>query len=80
MSIAWGSLLTVAVVSFVAGVVVVGLVSLALVGLSARQRTIAGGPEDGAPTLSSGAGTCVAALCLVATVAIVAYGLSIVVA
>lgn len=75
MGIAWSSLLLVAVVSAAAGVVVVVLVSFALVGLSARQTVPAGGPEDGAPTLSPAAGTATAVVCLVAVAAIVVYGL-----
>jgi len=75
MSIAWGSLLLVAVVSAAVGVVVVVLVSLALVGLSARRAVPAGGPEDGAPTLGPAAGTATAVVCLAAVVAIVVYGL-----
>ncbi len=76
MSIAWGSLLLVAVVSAAVGVVVVVLVSLALVGLSARRVDPVGGPWDGAPTLGPAAGTATAAVCLAAVVAIVVYGLS----
>ena len=56
------------------------LVSFALVGLSARERAVVGGPRDGAPTLSAGAGTAVAAICLLAVAAIVVYGLYIIVA
>lgn len=81
MDIAWGSLGIVAVVSLAAGVAVVVLVALALVGLSARVRQPVGGPEDGAPQrLSAGAGTGVAVVCLLAVAAIVAYGLYIVIA
>ena len=79
MSIAWGSLFIVCIVSLAVGVAVVVLVTFALVGLSARQRVAAGGPDDGAPTLSTGAGTAIAGLCLVAAAAIVGYGLWIII-
>ena len=39
-----------------------------------------GGPTDGARTLSGGAGTAVAGLCLLAVALIVAYGLYIIIA
>ena len=80
MSIAWGSLFLVCIVSLAVGVAVVVLVAFALVGLSARQRAAVGGPDDGAPTLSAGAGTAIAALCLAAAAAIVGYGLWIIIA
>lgn len=80
MSVAWGSLVVVCVVSFAVGVMIVVLVSFALVGLSARERAAVGGPHDGAPTLSAGAGTAIAAVCLLAVAAIVLYGLYIIVA
>jgi len=80
MGIAWGSLFLVFVVSLAVGVAVVALVALALVGLSARQRALVGGPHDGASTLSPGSGTAVAGLCLLAVAAIVAYGLYIIIA
>ena len=79
MSVAWGSLLIVCVVSLAVGVAIVALVSFALVGLSARQRAAVGGPHDGAPTLGAGAGTATAAICLLAAAAIVGYGLWIIV-
>ena len=79
MSIAWGSLLVVCVVSLAVGVAVVVLVAFALVGLSARRVPV-GGPHDGAPTLGPSAGTAVAGLCLLAVAAIVGYGLWVVVA
>jgi hypothetical protein len=44
------------------------------------KRTAVGGPADGAPTLSAGAGTATAGLCLLAVAAIVAYGLYIIIA
>ena len=44
------------------------------------DRDRAGGPDDGAPTVSPGAGTAIAGVCLLAAAAIVGYGLWIVVA
>jgi hypothetical protein len=79
VGIAWGSLLMVCVVSLAVGVAIVVLVAFALVGLSARQRTPVGGPDDGAPTLSSGTGTAIAGLCLLAAAVIVGYGLWIII-
>jgi len=81
MSIAWGSLLVVFIVSFGAAVAVVVLVTCALVGLSARERATtaaAGGTAGGG--LSAGAGTAVAGVCLAAAAAIVLYGLYVIVA
>jgi hypothetical protein len=80
MSIDWESLGLVCVVSLAAGVVVVVLVSFALVGLSARVPGRVGGPDDGAPTLGPGLGTAIAAVCLLAVVAIVGFGLVIIAA
>jgi hypothetical protein len=80
MTIAWGSLAIVSLVSIAVGVIIVVLVAFALVGLSARQRAPVGGPTDGAPTLSAGAGTAIAGVCLLAVAAIVAYGLYIIIA
>lgn len=81
MGVKWGALLEVCVVSLAVGVAIVVLVSLALVGLSARQRAAVGGPDDGAPAgLSAGAGTAIAGLCLLAAAAIVGYGLYIIIA
>jgi hypothetical protein len=81
MTIDWGALAMVAVVSLGVGVLVVVLVSLALVGLSARELGPAGDsagetPVIGRPrsTLSPAAGVVVAALCLSAAAAIVLYG------
>jgi hypothetical protein len=76
MSIAWGSLGLVAIVSFAAAVVVVALVSFAIVGLAARAPQV-DGPE---PALSPAAGTAVGVVCLVIAAAIVLYGLYIIVA
>lgn len=81
MNIAWGSLLTVCVVSIAVGVAVVSLVAFALVGLSARAARPAGGPDDGAaPPVSAPGGTTIATLCLLAVAAIVGYGLYVIVA
>ncbi|GAA5113456.1 hypothetical protein [Pseudonocardia adelaidensis] len=72
----WGSLLIVQLVSFGATIAVVGLISLAIVGLSARAH--------GAPASTSGqhvtmfsarSGTAVGAICLVAAAMIVLFGL-----
>lgn len=78
MSIDWAALGLVVAVSLTAGVAVVLLVSLALVGLSARVRREPGGPDDGAPTLGPRAGTVTAVVCLTAVVAIVGFGLSVI--
>ena len=82
MTIHWGALAVVAVVSLVVGVLVVVLVSLALVGLSAREPDPAGEPADetlvisrGGSGLSRATGTVVAAVCLIGAAAIVLYGL-----
>ena len=81
MSIAWESLLVVCVVSLAVGVAVVALVAFALVGLSARAARPVGGPDDGArPPFGAQTGTAVAVLCLLAVVAIVGYGLYVIVA
>lgn len=81
MNIAWGSLGIVCLVSLAVGVAVVALVAFTLVGLSARVRPAVGGADDGsAPPLSPAAGTPVAVVCLAAVVAIVGYGLYVIVA
>jgi hypothetical protein len=81
MSIHWEALAAVALVSLVVGVLVVVLVSLALVGLSAREPAPAR-PADETPVISRGgsglsraAGTLVAAVCLSGAAATVLYGL-----
>ena len=79
MSIAWGSLLVVCVVSFAIGVTIVALVAFALVGLSARVRVPTGGPDDGAPTLNPTVGSAIAGVCLLAAALIVGYGLWIII-
>ena len=82
MTINWGALGVVATVSLVIGVLIVVLVSLALVGLSARAPDPAGEPADealiigrGDSGLSRPAGTVVAGVCLLGAAAIVFYGL-----
>ena len=82
MSIHWEALAAVALVSLVVGVLVVVLVSLALVGLSAREPAPAREPADETPVISRGgsglspaAGTLVAAVCLGGAAATVLYGL-----
>jgi hypothetical protein len=78
MTINWGALSVVAAVSLVIGVLVVVLVSLALVGLSARESEpvgealVIGRTGSG---LSRTAGTVIAAVCLFGAAAIVLYGL-----
>ena len=86
MSIDWGALAIVAVVSLAIGVLVVVLVSLALVGLSARELDPTGGPAEETPVigrprsrLSSAMGTVMAAFCLLGAAAIVIYGFSLLV-
>ena len=82
MSIHWEALAAVALVSLIVGVLVVVLVSLALVGLSAREPDLAAGPtgdtavssRDGSD-LSRATGTGVAAVCLIGAAGIVLYGL-----
>lgn len=81
MTIDWGALAIVAVVSLAVGVLVVVLVSVALVGLSARELTPDGEAADATPVigrtrsgLSPAAGTVTAVLCLLGAAAIVLYG------
>lgn len=82
MTIDWTSLGLVAVVALGVSVAVVALVSFALVGLSARAKANAvGGPDDGAaPPMNPALGAAVAGVCLLAVVAIVVYGLYVIVA
>ena len=83
MTINWGALGVVAAVSLVIGVLVVVLVSLAVVGLSAREPRPAGeqtdltlvSGRDRSGGLSPTAGTVMAAICLLGAAAIVLYGL-----
>jgi uncharacterized membrane protein (Fun14 family) len=81
MIINWGALAVVAAVSLVIGVLIVVLVSLALVGLSAREPDQLVEPADEASViartgsgLSRAAGTVMAAVCLIGAAAIVSYG------
>ena len=59
MSINWGALGVVTIVSFAIGVLVVVLVSLAMVGLSAREPAQEGerGSADDAPVIGRGGST-----------------------
>ena len=78
MIINWGAFSVVAAVSLVIGVLVVVLVSLALVGLSARESEPAGEALVIGRTgsgLSRTAGTVIAAVCLFGAAAIVLFGL-----
>jgi hypothetical protein len=76
MSIAWGALGLVAIVSFAAAVVVTALVSFGIVGLAARSPR----PDGPEPALSPSTGTAVSVVCFAAAVAIVIYALYIIVA
>ena len=82
MTINWAALGVVAVVSLVVGVLVVVLVSLAIVGLSAREPDLAGEPAGktlvisrGGSGLSRSTGTLVTAVCLIGAATIVLNGL-----
>jgi predicted secreted protein len=76
MTIHWDALFAVFAVSLGSAVGVVALVTVALLGLSARA-TQAAAPDvaDRRPALSPAAGTAVAAVCLTAAAAIVLFGL-----
>lgn len=76
MSIAWGSLALVAVVSFASAVLVTALVSFGIVGLAARARR----PDGPEPALRASTGTAAGVTCLVVAALIVLYGLYIIVA
>lgn len=76
MTIAWGSLGMVAIVSFAAAIVVTALVSFGIVGLAARAPR----PDGPEPALSPAAGTAAGVVCLAAAAAIVLYGLYLIVA
>jgi hypothetical protein len=82
MTIHWEALAAVALVSLVVGVLVVVLVSLAIVGLSAREPDLTGEPAGktlvisrGGSGLSRATGTLLAAVCLIGAATIVLYGL-----
>ena len=77
MGIAWGSLFLVFVVSLAVGVALRRVRAGRAVGPAARPR---GRPARRASTMSSGTGTAIAGLCLLAAAAIVAYGLYIIIA
>jgi len=75
MSIAWSSLLIVFIVTFGVAVAVVVLVSLGLVGLSARTVS-----PDGPPARAGAkAGMVIGGLCLLVAAAIIAFGVYIIV-
>jgi hypothetical protein len=76
MTIHWDALFAVFAVSLGSAVGVVALVTVALLGLSARAAQAAA-PHfaDRRPALSPAAGTAVAAVCLTAAAAIVLFGL-----
>lgn len=76
MTIAWGSLGMVAIVSFAAAIVVTALVSFGIVGLAARAPR----PDGPEPALSPVAGAAAGVVCLAAAAAIVLYGLYLIVA
>lgn len=78
MSIDWGSFVVVFVVSFGSAVAVVVLLTLALVGFSARVA--ASRPDSRPAPFSPSAGTAVGAICVTAAAAIVLYGLWVIVA
>jgi hypothetical protein len=83
VAINWGALGIVAAVSLDIAVLVMVLVSLALVGLSAREPDPAGEPKDNeliigrdrSGGLPRTVGTVIAAICLLGAAAIVLYGL-----
>jgi hypothetical protein len=81
MTINWASLLAVFVVSLGSTVAVVGLVTLAMLGLSARTaRTAAPRVASRPPLFSPVTGTAVAGACLAAAALIVLFGLWAIVA
>jgi hypothetical protein len=69
----WAALGLVGIVSLAVAV----LVSFAIVGLSAREHSLGG---TGTGAIRPAAGTAIAALCLLAVVAVVGYGLYVIVA
>ena len=73
----WGALGLVGIVSLAVAVAVVVLVSFAIVGLSAREHSLG---RDRYRGHQPHRGTAIAALCLLAVVAIVGYGLYVIVA
>lgn len=79
MNIRWSPLLDVVVVSLGSAVTVVVLVTVALVGLSARTVVTVADAGAPRPALSPRAGTVLAVVCLAAVAAIVLFGLWVVV-
>ena len=80
MQIDWATLAVIAVVAAAAAVTVVLLVAFALVGMSASAGRRASGRTDaGTPGVPPAAGTALAVLCLLATAAVVGYGLYLIV-
>ena len=87
MSINWGALGAVAIVSLAIGVLVVVLASLALVGLSTREPVdLDPVSADESPIIGRGgsklslkSGSVVATVCLLGAAAIVLYGLYVIV-
>jgi hypothetical protein len=77
VNIDWGSLLLVTLVSLAAAVAVVVLVALALVGISAARSDV---PRAGAgaSVVNPAVATTMASVCLLASAAIVAYGIYLV--
>jgi hypothetical protein len=73
----WAALGLVGIVSLAVAVAVAVLVSFAIVGLSAREHSLGG---TGTGAIRPAAGTAIAALCLLAVVAVVGYGLYVIVA
>ena len=77
MNIDWGSLLLVAIVSLASAVAVVVLVALALVGVSAARSDVSR-PQGGTSAISPAIGMTMACVCVLASLAIVAYGIYLV--
>lgn len=78
MTIDWGALGLVSVVSLAVGVVTVVLFALGIVGLAARRETVGGAHDGRGPTLGPAAGTAVAVICFAGCAAILLYGLYII--
>jgi hypothetical protein len=70
MTVHWGSLLAVFLVSLGSAVAVVALVATALWGLSARAPVV----DAAAPRLARGTGAAVAVACLAAAALVVLFG------
>jgi hypothetical protein len=77
VNIDWGSLLLVGLVSLAAAVAVVVLVALALVGVSAARSDVTR-PQGGVSAISPAIGMTMACVCVLASLAIVAYGIYLV--